>query len=147
MKAPTLFLAIALLAGAMPVIGDEAPVFSTGAGAIDGYDPVAYFTVGKAVKGLEEVTYEWNGAKWHFSNVENREKFRGDPEKFAPEFGGYCAYAMTDGTYAAPKPEVFVIRDGALYLHYNEAIRKTWLKNVKGFIVGALENWQLREQS
>ena len=142
-----LLLAIGLLMGAMPAIGGEPPVFSTKAGAIDGYDPVAYFTVGKAVKGLEDVTYEWNDAEWHFSSAENREMFRGEPEKFAPEFGGYCAYAMTDGTYAAPKPEVFAIRDGVLYLHYNEAIRKTWLKNVKGFIVGALENWQLREQS
>ena len=131
----------------MPAIGAEPPVFSTSGGAIDGYDPVAYFTVGKAVKGLEDVTYEWNGARWHFSSAENREMFRLDPERFAPEFGGYCAYAMTDGTYASPKPEVFAIRDGVLYLHYSEAIRKTWLKNVKGFIVGALENWQLRDRS
>lgn len=147
MRAPILLLTITLLLGAMPAMAAKPPVFSTQAGAIRGYDPVAYFTVGKAVKGLEQFTYEWNGAQWHFSSAENQDKFQADPDKFAPKFGGYCAYAMSTGSYAATEPEAFTIRAGVLYLNYSQSIQKTWLKDVEGFIVDAIENWIMFQKS
>jgi len=65
------------------------PIYQTGEGAIGGYDTVAYFTVGKPVKGSKEFTHQWNGANWHFSSAENRDLFKSAPGKYAPQYGGY----------------------------------------------------------
>ena len=88
--------------------------------AIQGYDPVAYFTMEKAVKGSEEFAHEWLGAKWHFINAEHRDLFAADPTQFAPQHGGYCAVgADGGGTYSA-NPEAWRIADGKLYLFYSD---------------------------
>lgn len=147
MRAITILLTTALLLAAMPAIGANPPVFSTEAGAIRGYDPVAYFTLDQAVKGLEEISYQWKGAEWHFSTADNREKFQAEPEKYAPKFGGYCALGMSKGSYTPSEPEAFTIRNGVLYLNSSQLAQTAWLKNVEGFIDKALEKWAIFRKS
>ena len=84
--------------------------------AIQGYDPVAYFTEGHPVKGTAEYSYIWNEAEWHFASPENRELFADNPEKYSPNHSGYCAVSMPIGRFAGVNPEKFKIIDGNLYL-------------------------------
>ena len=109
--------------------------------AIKGYDTVAYFTENKPVKGLKEFNTEYQGAQWYFSSQENLDLFLADPEKFAPQYGGYCAYAVAKNTTASIKPELFTIEDGKLYLNYNNEINETWQNNREEFIKQADANW------
>ena len=109
--------------------------------AIKGYDTVAYFTENKPVKGLKEFNTEYQGAQWYFSSQENLDLFLADPEKFAPQYGGYCAYAVAKNTTASIKPELFTIEDGKLYLNYNNEINETWQNNRQEFIEQADANW------
>ena len=116
-------------------------VFSTKAGAIRGYDTVAYFTEGKAVKGKPQFTHEWKGAKWRFASAENRDLFKADPEKYAPQYGGYCAYAVSKGYTASTDPEAWTIHKGKLYLNYSKSVMATWRKDKDGRITKADKNW------
>lgn len=109
--------------------------------AIKGYDTVAYFTEGKPVKGKDEFSTEYNEATWLFSSQENLDLFKENPEKYAPQYGGYCAYAVSQNTTASIKPELFTIVDGKLYLNYNESINDKWRANKEQFIVDADKNW------
>jgi len=109
--------------------------------AIDGYDPVAYFKEGKPVEGNGDFTHEWNGSKWYFSTAENKADFIANPEKFAPQYGGYCAWAVSQGSTAKSDPNAWHIEDGKLYLNYNQDIQTTWLKDVPGHITSADKNW------
>lgn len=88
--------------------------------AIDGYDPVAYFLENKAVKGNKEHVCDYNGTQWQFSSQENRDRFLANPEKYAPQFGGYCALSITHNEIVVSDPESFVIKDDKLYLYVNE---------------------------
>jgi hypothetical protein len=105
--------------------------------AIDGHDPVAYFTLGKAVKGEDGLVAEWKGAKWKFATAANRELFIGDPEKYAPQYGGYCAYGVSQGYLVKIDPEQFTVRDGKLYLNYDAKVQAQWQKDVPGYIRAA----------
>jgi YHS domain-containing protein len=109
--------------------------------AIDGYDPVAYFTEGRAVEGDEafEATYE--GATWRFSSAANRDAFAADPMKYAPQYGGYCAYAVSEGYTASIDPDAWSIVDGKLYLNYSKSIQNRWQKNRDERIANADANW------
>lgn len=109
--------------------------------AIKGYDTVAYFTEGKPVEGKDGFTTEYKEATWLFSSQKNLDLFLANPEKYAPQYGGYCAYAVSQGQTASIKPELFTIHEGKLYLNYNESINERWLKNKKAFIVDADQNW------
>lgn len=102
--------------------------------AIYGYDTVAYFTQGKAVEGKDEITSEWRGAIWYFANVEHKAMFDGDPEKFAPQYGGYCAYAMSKGRFVGIDEDAFTIQNGKLYLNYSIGVREDWLEDTAGYI-------------
>lgn len=117
------------------------PTFNTEFGAIRGYDPVAYFTEERPVKGSSEFTTDHNGATWHFSSKENKALFDGNPEKYSPQYGGYCAYGMANGFVVSTDPDAFSLVDGKLYLNYSLSVRKTWLKDVPGNIKSADENW------
>lgn len=119
----------------------KSPVYVTKVGAIKGYDPVAYFKEGKPVKGHETYTYQWQGADWHFSTEENMEAFKADPEKYAPQFGGYCAYGVSKGALYKIEPEAWKIVDGKLYLNYSKGIQEKWEANQAAFIKKAEENW------
>ncbi|PZD71199.1 hypothetical protein C1752_07475 [Acaryochloris thomasi RCC1774] len=109
--------------------------------AIKGYDPVAYFTDSEPVEGNSEFSYDWMGATWHFANAENRDSFSSEPEKYAPQYGGYCAWAVKKGTTAPIDPQAWKIVDGKLYLNLNPSIQKRWQKDIPGNIAKADENW------
>jgi YHS domain-containing protein len=109
--------------------------------AVGGYDPVAYFTVGKPVKGRDDITLQHEGATWRFANVENRDAFKADPQKFAPQYGGYCAWAVAEGYTAKGDPEAWRIADGKLYLNYNKSVQKTWEKDIPANVRRADGNW------
>jgi YHS domain-containing protein len=118
------------------------PINATSDGlAIKGYDPVAYFLEKKPVKGSKEFEYTWMGAKWLFSSAENRERFKADTDNYAPKYGGYCAYAVSQGTTADIDPESWSIVDGKLYLNLNKKIQNHWTNNMAAFIKKADENW------
>lgn len=105
--------------------------------AINGYDTVAYFTVGKPVKGQDALATEWMGAKWKFSTQGNLDLFKANPEKYAPQYGGYCAYGVVQDNLVKVEPDQFTIRDGKLYLNYDTDIQAKWLKDPAGFIKAA----------
>ncbi len=109
--------------------------------AIEGTDPVAYFTDGKPVKGSDEITHDWNGATWHFASAENRDLFAADPEKYAPQYGGYCAWAVSQGYTADIDPNAWRIEDGKLYLNYSSGIQERWMADIQGHITAADKNW------
>lgn len=121
----------------------KAPVNTTlfGNTAIHGYDPVAYFTDGKPVPGKEDFQLEWMGAKWRFATAEHRELFKNDSEKYAPQYGGYCAYAVSQGHVADVDPNAWSIVGGKLYLNYSHDIQKTWQADVPGYVTKADKNW------
>ncbi|OED36670.1 hypothetical protein AB833_26315 [Chromatiales bacterium (ex Bugula neritina AB1)] len=105
--------------------------------AVRGYDPVAYFTAGKPTKGKEKFETEWNGARWLFASKENRDLFIANPEKYAPQYGGYCAYGVAEGNLVKIEVDQWSIVDGKLYLNYDKGIQNKWLKDVSGYINSA----------
>lgn len=109
--------------------------------AIKGYDPVAYFTENRPVKGIQEHEYEWNGAIWQFASSAHRDEFRRDPEKYAPGYGGYCAYAVSQGKTADIDPEAWTVFEDRLYLNLDKDVQKLWEKNRREYIRKADENW------
>jgi len=109
--------------------------------AINGYDAVAYFTEEKPIKGSEAFTHSWNGAIWRFASAQNRDAFAGEPGKFAPQYGGYCAYAVASGYTAKTEPEAFSIVGGKLYLNYSTQVRQLWSKDISGYVAKADAHW------
>ncbi|WOG26694.1 YHS domain-containing (seleno)protein [Endozoicomonas sp. 8E] len=109
--------------------------------AVSGYDPVAYFTEGKPVKGSDKFSTRYKGAAWYFSSEENKNLFLESPEKYAPQYGGYCAWAVAHGKTASADPRQWNIEDGKLYLNYNGSVQKKWLKDKKKLINEADDNW------
>ena len=116
-------------------------VFAEDGVAILGSDPVAYFTEGEYTPGTEEFTHEWEGATWQFASAENRDLFAANPEEYAPQYGGFCAYAVSQGNTASIEPTAWKIVDGKLYLNYNDKIQERWAKDIPGHIAQADENW------
>lgn len=133
--------AAAFLARPQPVMAMEPEVYSDGGVAIRGADPVAYFTEGAPVIGSEEHSLMWNGTTWRFASAENMETFMGDPEAYAPQYGGYCAFAMARGYIASTVPEAWTIHEGTLYLNYSTGVRAQWEQDIPGNIAAADENW------
>lgn len=113
----------------------------SGVTAIKKYDPVAYFKVGEAVKGNEDFSFEWNDKIWHFSSKENRDLFATNPEKYAPQYDGYCAWAMTEARKAETDPQVWKIVDEKLYLNCSREAYEKWKKDIPGNIKKADKNW------
>lgn len=114
---------------------------STFGGAISGYDPVAYFTEKKPVKGNSEYTLNYKGATWKFSSEKNRQAFKNSPQKYTPEYGGYCSYAVANGYTASTDPAAWTIHNGKLYLNYSTGVRAKWSKDIPGNIRKANANW------
>ena len=110
--------------------------------AILGYDTVAYFTVGKATKGQDNFVSEWHGAKWKFASQANLDLFKANPDKYAPQYGGYCAYGVAADNLVTIEPDKFTIIDGKLYLNYDAEIQTKWLKDPAGFIKTADAKFQ-----
>lgn len=110
--------------------------------AIGGTDPVAYFTERKPVMGLSTYAADWNGAAWHFASAENRDAFAAAPERFAPQYGGFCAWAVAARKKLySTQPENWTIEAGKLYLNYNDNIQTKWEQNKQGFIVDGDRFW------
>jgi YHS domain-containing protein len=109
--------------------------------ALKGYDAVAYFKEGRPIRGRDEFRYDWMGAKWYFATAENRDEFARDPGKYAPQYGGYCSWAVSRGYTANIDPEAWKIVGGKLYLNYSKDVQKTWEADIPGNITKADENW------
>lgn len=114
--------------------------------AIQGYDPVAYFTAGKAIKGSKGLAVAHEGATYYFSTQANKETFTKNPSKYEPQYGGWCAYAMgKEGSKVEIDPETFKIIDNKLYLYYNKYFNntlKSWDKDEANLKAHADANWQ-----
>jgi hypothetical protein len=109
--------------------------------AIQGYDVVAYFTDNAAVKGRPQLAYSWNGVEWRFASPEHRDAFIKDPARYAPAFGGYCAYGVSRGYAVDIDPEAFAVIDGTLYLNYSKSVQRTWNTDRAGYIAKARQRW------
>jgi len=110
--------------------------------AIKGYDTVAYFKLGKATRGSESFTFRWHDMTWHFSSQEHRDLFAAAPEQYAPQYDGYCAWAMTESRLAITDPEVWKIVDGKLYLNCSQAAYEKWSRDIPGHIRAADAIWK-----
>ncbi len=109
--------------------------------ALQGYDPVAYFTVGEPTKGDKAYTTSYQGADFRFASAANLEIFLADPEAYAPQYGGYCAWAIADGKFAKGDARHWAVVDGKLYLNYNKGVQKKWNADRAGFIEAADQKW------
>lgn len=109
--------------------------------AVGGYDAVAYHTQGQAVPGDPGITLSHEGATWRFSTQENLVAFQANPDAYAPQYGGHCAWATAQGYLAQGDPEIWRIFDGRLFLNATQGVNRRWLRNVNGFIVEADANW------
>ena len=136
-------LAAAAISMVQPAKADKAPIYTGtfSSLAVGGYDPVAYFTQGRPVKGSSAHQLRHKGAKWRFASQANLEKFRADPGKYAPRYGGYCAWAVSQGYTAKGDPQYWKIVDGKLYLNYDASVQARWEKDIPGFIRKADANW------
>ena len=120
----------------------ESPMYFTdGGAAIHGYDTVSYFQAGTPVRGAPEIAVMWKGATWHFASQQNREVFEANPRAFAPQFGGYCAYAVARGYLTSTDPNAWQIVDDRLYLVHSQQIERLWSRDVEGNIRSAEGNW------
>ena len=146
-KIATILLSVAAfsffsLAGPSPVEA-KSEIYKNWRGlAIKGYDPVAYHTDGKPAVGSDKYELEWKDAKWRFASAAHRDLFKADPDKYAPRYGGYCAWAVSQGYTASVDPQnAWKIVDGRLYLNYNVDVKKTWEQDIPGNIKKADANW------
>jgi len=127
-----------------PVLAADAKAVNAGSDnvAIKGYDPVAYFTKGRPMKGKPDVAYSWNGAQWRFANGAHRDMFAASPDRYAPQFGGFCSMALARGKIKEIDPQVWTIVDGKLYLNFSKPVRKLFRNDAHGNIKKAEENWK-----
>ncbi|MEQ9332105.1 YHS domain-containing (seleno)protein [Thalassobaculum sp.] len=132
-----------VMIAAVPARAGEAPVYTgfLSSLAVNGYDPVAYFTDGGPVEGSPAFESTYRGATWRFASAANKATFDADPAAFAPQYGGYCAWAVSQGYTAKGDPANWRIVDGKLYLNYNAAVQQNWEKDVAGNITAADANW------
>lgn len=143
-----LLAALAFAIGAMtfaaaPAAAEEAPVYTglLSNVAVGGYDPVAYFTDGRPVRGTTQFRINHQGYEYRFASAEHLAAFRADPSRYLPQYGGYCAWAVAQGYTAAGNPNNWRIVDGKLYLNYNTEVQRRWEQNIPGFIQSANQNW------
>ncbi|MBO0932342.1 YHS domain-containing (seleno)protein [Fibrella aquatilis] len=141
MKTMILRICFFFLLAIPSAFAQQSPVFTTGGKAIQGYDPVAYFTDGKPVQGDPTLTATYDGATWQFASAKNRDTFIADPARYAPQYGGYCAYGTSEGHKAPTEADAFTIDNGKLYLNYNTKVRTMWNKDRADRIRKADANW------
>ncbi len=136
------FMVIAMMVSNMAQ-AELAPIYTSGKNnyGAGGYDVTSYFTQSKAVKGKADYQAEWQGAQWLFSSAENRDKFNANPEKYAPQYGGYCAWAVSNDSTAKGSPTQWTVVDDKLYLNYNAVIKGVWGRKKEQNIAKADANW------
>jgi YHS domain-containing protein len=122
--------------------------FETDGVAIHGYDPVAYFAEHRAVQGSPTFSTNYKGTAFHFSSAANRDTFALSPDRYAPQYGGFCAYGLAKGYKASTQPDAFTIHQGKLYLNYSLSVREQWSENISSHVARADHNWpQVSRQS
>jgi YHS domain-containing protein len=133
----------AVLISVFAAVAAHAQAFNSDRGiGAKGYDVVAYFSEGKAVKGNPQFVAEHGGVKWQFASAEHRDMFAADPAKYAPQYGGYCAFGVAvGGLYDVEPATSWTVVNGKLYLNKNPDVKQTWLKDVPGNIGKAEANW------
>ncbi len=143
----SLTLVASIIIGAFAADAQRDPISDRGGSAIKGYDTVAYWTVGEAVKGNKKITSTYKGAEFRFASAENKALFDANPEKYIPEYGGYCAWAIGNSAtgFAPGNGKYWKIVDGKLYVNYNGGVQKKWEKDVPGFIENGDKNWEQNE--
>jgi YHS domain-containing protein len=138
-------LAVAFSAAfiAAPAQADQPPVHTSLLSrlAVGGYDPVAYFTDGRPVRGTTQHRITHAGYEYRFASAENLAAFRANPSRYLPQYGGYCAWAVSQGYTAPGNPNNWRIVDGRLYLNYNDEVQQRWERDIPGFIRSANANW------
>jgi YHS domain-containing protein len=142
------------LLGGLPLAGLARPawaaspeVFAVDGVAIGGTDPVAYFRQNAPVPGLADFALMWRGATWVFASAETMDAFEMNPDAYAPQFGGYCAYALAKGSLASSVPEAWTIYQDRLYLNYSLAVRDDWQADIPGYLAQAAALWPAILQS
>lgn len=148
MKLRTFLAAAFIAAGPIAVTApaayaDKDPIYTAKRSnlALQGYDTVAYFTVGEPTKGSADFTTTYQGAEFRFASEENLNLFLADPDAYAPQYGGYCAWAIAQGKTAKGDARRWAVVDGKLYLNYNKGIQRKWDRDRAGFITSANEHW------
>lgn len=124
-----------------PALAAQPEVFARDGVAINGYDAVAYFTDAAPVEGNAAHSVEWKGTQWRFANAENLASFEANPEAFAPQYGGYCAYAASKNAVAPTSPDAWTVYEGKLYLNFDTGVRDIWKQDIPGNIAKADANW------
>ncbi|MBM3511323.1 MAG: YHS domain protein [Alphaproteobacteria bacterium] len=137
----TFFVLVVVWGYAGQVFAAERVNTNSSAFAIGGYDPVGHFREQKPVVGSDAHTATWNGKTWRFATAENRAAFLAEPDRYAPRYGGFCAYAVSQGYVAPIDPAAFSIVDGRLYLNYSPAIKQRWEKDCAAYVGAAEKNW------
>ena len=148
MKLRTFLAAAFIAAGPIAVTApaayaDKDPIYTAKRSnlALQGYDTVSYFTLGEPTKGNAEYATTYNGAEFRFASEENLNLFLANPTQYAPQYGGYCAWAVAQGKTAKGDARRWAIVDDKLYLNYNKGIQRKWDKDRSGFITSADTNW------
>ncbi|GJL64852.1 MAG: hypothetical protein NPIRA04_35060 [Nitrospirales bacterium] len=124
---------------ATPAFGQD---YTKSTPGISGYDPVAYFTEGKPMKGSGYHVVDYHGVTYVFANEDHKEMFEANPDKYVPAYGGYCAYGVAVGKKFVSDPEAWKIVEGRLYLNLDRDIQNKWLKDIPGYIEQSEENWK-----
>jgi hypothetical protein len=137
----TLFALGMLAAAALPAAAREERVNAEGGVAIRGYDPVAYFTEGRPVRGRAEFPHAWRGATWQFASAEHRDRFAAEPARYAPAYGGHCAWAASENYLAPIDPQAWRIVDGRLFLNYDRSVQRRWERDIPERITRGDRNW------
>ena len=142
LRLPTIFATLLVLS-TVPAQAAKDPVFTTLLSdiAVSGYDAVAYFTEGRPVEGSDDFTVEYSGAVWRFASAENRDAFSSNPAQYAPQYGGYCAWAVSQGYTASTDPDAWTIVEGKLYLNYSRSVQQKWEQNIPANITAGDANW------
>jgi YHS domain-containing protein len=137
------FATVTTFSVAAPAYADHAPVYTglLSRVAVSGYDPVAYFTDGRPVRGTQQFTTTHGGFEYRFASAEHLAAFRANPARYVPQYGGYCAWAVSQGYTASADPTNWRIVDGKLYLNYNDEIQHRWEGDIPGHIRSANTNW------
>ncbi len=137
----TIIIAVLALFTIVQAKAQKSEIFAPGGKAIKGYDPVAFFKESKPVKGADSLSYSWKEATWLFSNRQNLKAFKADPDKYAPQYGGYCAYGLSQGHKAPTQTDTWTVVNDKLYFNYNSKTKELWTKDQPALIKTADEKW------
>ncbi len=137
----TIIIAVLELFTILQAKPQKSEIFAPGGKAIKGYDPVAFFKESKPVKGADSLSYSWKEATWLFSTRQNLEAFKADPDKYAPQYGGYCAYGTSQGHKAPTQTDTWTVVNDKLYFNYNSKVKELWTKDQPALIKTADEKW------